>query len=391
MLNAKQLEQQLRLGEDDVADFKSVVHSGFRMKPHDLAKAISALANTRGGHVLLGVEADGTPTGIGTPQQADALLRQVSEVCRQNIHPTLICTVAKLECRGLPILVVEVPGFSPDQPYRTEHVYYVRDAAQSREATRDELVRLLQSEHHHFDERVVRDAGLEALDPAAVREFLTAAYDAEDAGSAADRYLRALHCVDENGNPTVTGILFFSQDPVRWLPDARVTVVRFPGTAVTDQFLDRKELGGRLPQQLDAALAFLTRHVPSPSDVTGPVRAERGIHPKVLREALLNALTHRDYRAASQTCIFVFDDRVELQNPGELLNRLTVDSIRLGSTQRRNPAIATMLNLLNRRESIGMGVPLMLRLMRERGLLEPEFQVGGGHFRLTLRYSPRSS
>lgn len=391
MLDSSQVEQRIRLGEDDVTEFKGVAAAGFRIQPHDLAQAIVALANKRGGHVLLGTEDDGSLTGIGTAPQADALLRQVSDVCRQGIHPTIVCTVTKVEVRGVPLLVVEVPSFAPDRPYRAGHVYYIRDGTQSREATRDELVRLLQSADYHFDEQPVRGATADALDSPAIREFLTTAYDAEAGPDAADRYLRALHCLDDDGKPTVTGILLFAREPGQWLPDARVTAVRFRGTVVTDDFLDRKEIGGRLPQQMDATLAFLAQYVAAPSTVEGAVRVEHGIHPKVLREAVLNALTHRDYRAASQTRVFVFDDRVEIQNPGDLLNRLTVDSIRFGSTQRRNPSIGTMLNLLNRRESIGMGIPLMLRLMRERGLYEPDFMVGGGEFRVVLRSARRAS
>ena len=106
----------------------------------------------------------------------------------------------------------------------------------------------------------------------------------------------------------------------------------------------------------------------------------------MLREALNNAVAHRDYRAASQIRVFVFDDRVEIINPGGLLNRLTLDSVRLGGiSQRRNPVVASLLARLAKRENLGVGVPEMIRLMSERGLPEPEFELPAGHFRVTLR------
>jgi ATP-dependent DNA helicase RecG len=121
--------------------------------------------------------------------------------------------------------------------------------------------------------------------------------------------------------------------------------------------------------------------------VEGWERRERGIPPEVLREALLNALAHRDYRMASQTRLLVYEERVEISNPGDLLNRLTLESIRLGVSQRRNVRIAALLARAHttRRESLGIGVPAMFTLMRERGLPAPEFRIEGGHFRVTLR------
>ena len=79
--------------------------------------------------------------------------------------------------------------------------------------------------------------------------------------------------------------------------------------------------------------------------------------PLVLREAVMNAVCHRDFRAASQVRIFVFDDRIEIVNPGQLLNHLTLDSIRIGGiSQRRNPVIASLLARAGGRENIGLGV-----------------------------------
>jgi ATP-dependent DNA helicase RecG len=104
-----------------------------------------------------------------------------------------------------------------------------------------------------------------------------------------------------------------------------------------------------------------------------------------LREALLNALLHRDYRMSSQVRILIFSDRTEFANPGGLLNRLTVDSIRAGMSQRRNPAICSLLNRARGAENIGRGIPEMIRAMKDRGLPEPEFDVQGGHFRVVLR------
>jgi ATP-dependent DNA helicase RecG len=385
-MTAEELEKRLKLGEDAVTEFKSVLLKNHQVDPKDIAQAITAMANTKGGYLFIGVEDDATVTGAGTVEQVDALMRQVSQLCQDRIQPAIVCTLQKLETQGQTVLVVEVPRFSTNRPYHAGGKYYVRDANRSREARREELIRLLQSADYHFDEQPVEGARLEDLDSGAARAFLASIYDEPDLENTWLRLLERLQCLDRGGTPTVTGLLLFGREPQRWLRDARISAVRFPGKELTSEFADRQEIEGKLLEQLDATVAFLKRSVRAPSHVEGLERVEEGIPEKVLREAVLNAVAHRDYRAASQIRIFVFEDRVEIVNPGELLNQLTLEGIQLGGiSQRRNPVLAGLLARARRRENVGMGVPEMIRLMKERKLPPPEISVDAGHFRLVLR------
>lgn len=360
---------RIALGEDSVTELKSVAKSKFAVDASDFAKEIAALANTKGGQIFVGVEDDGVPTGIGDARQADALMLQIAQICADKIHPAIACVLRKVSFRGVVLLIVEVPPFSPDRPYRANRIYYVRDANRAREATKGELVRLLQSPDHHFDEQPVDGAAYEDLEQTAVVALLDRLYTAPGATRNTEAYLLALKCIDRNRVPTVAGVLLLGKEPQRWLPDARVTAVRFRGNVLGTDSADRQEIGGRLEDQLEAAAAFVTRHVPHPSHVEGMKRVEEGLPQAALREALANALAHRDYRAASQTQVFVFDDRVELINPGQLLNQLTIDSIRIGGiTQRRNPVLSSLLARMGGRDNIRVGVPEMIRSMVERSL-----------------------
>lgn len=380
------LTQRLRLGEDSRTEFKSTAHDGLDRK--NLAREIAAFANGGGGQIFLGVEDDGTPTGVGTIQQADAMMCQVVQACQTMVHPAIWCPVMKVEVEGKLVLIVDVPASSPDRPYRAEHIFYIRDASMSREARRDELLRMLQSQNIHHDETSVEGSTQEDLDLEAIDALLRAAY-APGAPAQRSHYLRALKCIDDGGIPTVAGVLLFGREPERWFTDARISAVRWRGTRMSGDLADRQEIHGHLVRQIDGAIAFLARHVPAPARIEGFERVELGIPEVVLREAVLNAVAHRDYRAASQIRIFVFDDRLEIINPGLLLNHLTLDSIRLGGiSQRRNPVIAAALARLRGRESLGMGVPEMVERMRERGLPEPELSLEGGHFRVVLRAAP---
>jgi len=384
-----EIGRRLRLGEDGRTEFKSVTRSGFRVQPRDLAKAVAAMANTEGGTIFLGVEDDGTASGVGDPGRADELMVQITQICTDRIAPPITCDITKAEFRGKLLLIVQVPGFAAQRPYLVNGKLYRRYGSRSDAATREDLLRLLQSADYHFDDQPVRGATRDDLDEEAIHGFLSQAYGLRPADANVERYLTALNCLDQDGKPTVAGVLCFAANPTVWLPDARITAVCFPGTEMSGEFLDRKEIGGRLPGQLAEAAAFLDTHVGAPSHVEGWQRREQGIPKAVLREALRNAVIHRDYRATSQIRILLFEDRVELINPGTLLNRLTLDSIRIGGiSQRRNPAVCALLNRLSNVESIGIGIPEMIRLMRETALPEPEFDLQGGHFRVVLRGRP---
>lgn len=384
-MDANTIERRLRAGEDSRTEFKS---AGGEIQAKTLAKEIAAFANGQGGQLFLGVEDDGSITGAGTLREADQLMQKVSAACQTSLQPAVWCSILKAEVQGQLLVIVDVPAFSPDRPYRVERTYYLRDGTVSREATRTELVRMLQSQDVHFDETPVAGATRDDLDFALFDAFLRDAYHA---GAASQRahYLNALKCLEPDETPTVAGVLLFGRDPQRWLPDARVSAVRFATERPSNDLADRREITGTLSNQIEGVIAFLQRHVPAPSRVEGWNRVEGGLPEPVLREAVLNALTHRDYRAASQVRIFVYDDRVEVINAGLLLNHLTLDSIRLGGiTQRRNPIVASLLSRARRRENLGIGVPEMIGMMRERGLPEPELDLSGGHFRVVLRWTP---
>jgi ATP-dependent DNA helicase RecG len=383
-VDAKGIAQRIQLGEDSRTEFKSAARG---LDAKVLARAIAAFANARGGQIFVGVEDDGTVTGVGTVTQADTLMLRVVQVCQNQLRPSIWCPITKAEVDGKLILVVDVPASSPDRPYRAENVFYIRDASMTREASREELLRLLQSQNVYHDESTVDGATLEDLDPEAIDGYLRPLYE-PSALARREHYLRSLKCLDAGGVPTVAGLLLFGRAPQQWIPDARISAVRFDGTAISGEFADRKEIGGTILQQLDLASVFL----PTPAAISGFERTERGIPEAVLREALVNALAHRDYRAPSQVRVFVFADRVEIINPGILLNHLTLDSVRLGGISvRRNPVIASLLSRARRSESLGMGVPEMVSRMREHGLPEPEFNLEGGHFRVVLRSKPQGA
>jgi ATP-dependent DNA helicase RecG len=372
------IAQRIRLGEDSRTELESVSRD---LDERALARDIAAFANARGGQIFVGAEDDGTIPGIGTLKQAEMLRLQVVKVCQTLVRPAIWCPISATEVDGKRLLVVDVPASSPHRPYRAENVFYLRDASITREVTREEMLRLVQSQNVRHDESTVDGATLDDLDVDAIDSHLGALYEP---GATARRahYLRAWNCLDPEGVPTVAGLLLFGREPQRWLPDACISAIRFAGTAISGEFADRKEIRGTLLQQLDDACMFLRNS----AGISGIERVARGIPEVVLREALVNALAHRDYLAAAQVRLFVFADHIEIINPGLLVDHLTLDSVRLGGISvRRNPVIASLLSRARRSERPCLGVPEIIARMHNLALPEPEFDLVGGHFRIILR------
>jgi ATP-dependent DNA helicase RecG len=127
------------------------------------------------------------------------------------------------------------------------------------------------------------------------------------------------------------------------------------------------------------------------SRIDGLVRSDRPFYPAaVVREALINAVAHRDYSiAGSQVRLFIFDNRLEVRSPGRLPNSMTLETIRFYNHESRNPLLAQFLNRLGLMEEFGAGIPTMIRIMKEHNGTEPELAVEGEEFVVRLFARPR--
>lgn len=387
-MDLEELRQRISAGEDAHFETKGVasVKNGLP-DATDLAKALCSFANSGGGNVAVGVEDDGTITGIGDRAAADVLQRHVSQVAL-GIDPPLVVDQRLHEIDGHRVLVIGVSAFQAGRPFSSKRRYLVRDGNLSRDATREELERLFASRGQiTYDEQAIEEASLDLLDDTEVRELFSRAVPRFREADAL-KYLRNSHCV-EGERLTVTGVLLFSREPVRHVPGATISALRFDGDVPRTATLANETIGGPLRSQIDRAIEFLRVHVPRPSARTETTRqATAGVPESIWVEAVTNAVSHRDYHSRSSTRIFVFDSRVEIMNPGVLLNRLTVEAIKMGVPQARNPTLARLLARAQQRDNAGLGVPEIFAAAADAGLPEPEIAVGGGEFRLTVHTRP---
>jgi len=242
-----------------------------------------------------------------------------------------------------------------------------------------------------FEERPCPDASLEEINTNAVSDFVQLArlerqFPLPDNTPTAD-LLAHLHLLS-GAQPTNAAILLFGRDPQRFLPAAEVRCMHFHGTQIQRPVPFYRIFKGTLFEQVDMAVDFvlskLNRSVGTRAEsMQAPVRYE--IPPDVIREAIVNAIAHRDYTSAGAIQVSVFADRVEVWNPGTLPSPLTPESLRHphGSIA-RNPRTCEALFLARYIEKYGTGTLMMIRESLDHDLPEPDFVQRGGEFTTTI-------
>ena len=394
------IARQLRLGEDSQWEFKQIAFSGNRPtspRRDDLADEIAAFANANGGVLLCGVTDEGEIQGLSREQivELDAVLVEVSS---DAIKPAVRISTYHRELDGKRFLLVEVP--QGEAQHDSPGGSYVRVGGSKRRMTSDERLRLAQQRGQArflwFDKQPVSDTGLGTLDEA-LRKPLLSAEGRIDPETALEKM--GLLGRDEHGTmrATVAGLLFCSHTPEEWLPNACITATHYRGTDRASGQLDTQTITGPLNRQIAEAVAFAVRNM-RVGAYKDPARMDLPQYSaEALFEALVNAVVHRDYSIrGSRIRLSMFADRVEIQSPGALANRLTVDELEYRQAT-RNEVLASVLGrmptsgiqgvggrlfIMERR---GDGVPIIRRETRELAGRLPRFDlVGGADLRVTL-------
>ncbi|MEI6708287.1 MAG: ATP-binding protein [Methylococcales bacterium] len=241
----------------------------------------------------------------------------------------------------------------------------------NRVASQSELMRLFQcSGMFHYDAVPVASASMNDLNMAALDAFFSS-YGIEfsrEEDSARRTLLLNTDILANTGEPTVGGLLMFGINPTRYLPQSGILFAHFNGNEADDELIDRQEIGGTLPQQVDTALAVIKNNLLKPSIIEGLKREETYIAPpdKVFRELIVNACVHRNYSiSGSRIRIFMFTDRLEFISPGRLPNTVTIDKLRSGVSYSSNPVLVKFMDNLRYMDRLGRGFPMIYREMQQ--------------------------
>ncbi|RCK77969.1 MAG: ATP-dependent DNA helicase [Candidatus Ozemobacter sibiricus] len=399
---------------------KNGEHSGVEFKRddvenHELAKELVAFLNLEGGSVLLGIDDDGSVVGLSRAN----LEEWVAELCRVKIDPPIVPHLEWVRAiePGKDVLVVRVPA-GPNKPYARVHhnrrTYFIRVGRTSREASRDELERMFQASGRlQYGLKPVPGAALDDLDRRRLREYFVRILG----GSAPDdqaieeweRLLRNIDLMTVSAGqtvPTIDGMLLFGKAPKRFLPQSGIRAVCFSGTAPDYAMRADEQLGGPLvplgsaseavPLEsglVEQALDFVKRNTETIARLEGGQRIVRPAYPpEVLREAVVNALVHRDYSiAGTDILLAIYADRLEIQSPGSLPNTVTVDGMKAGLRYARNQTLVNVMRDYRYVEALGMGVRCkIIPGMRAHNGTEPELLAEEHRFTVRLWKEPKS-
>lgn len=376
----------LALGENEHIEFKEKYSSR-------VIESLVAFANTAGGRVLIGVNDRGRVVGL---PDADQVVESVLSACREAVSPPLtpMVVIVKLPEGMLVVAQIEATG----RMHTKSGAVLVRHGRQTRRASAEEIRLLTLRETPEAHEATPCPGATWAnLDEAALKKYFSARAPGvlEQPGITLEALAIGQKFATRTGRgteivPTVAGCALFGSHP-EWLQPAwRVTALRFSGVEITAPIVDRLDTEGPTLRAIEQAEAFLRRNLR-----VARLLVDRGTHfeeqdvPEyplaAAHEAVANAVAHRDYAAPTQVFVRLYDNRLEIQNPGGLLPGLTLEQVLAGGeSRRRNPVIAEVLRQMGKMTTVGRGLVLIRQEMAKLGSPDPQFASDGQHFRVTL-------
>lgn len=382
--------RRIETGEDERTEFKL----NFRDRS-SVGRAISAFANTGGGVVVLGV--DNARNIVGVPEDAEQLQERLSAYLQSGCSVPINARLGRHRHADGWVHWVTVTRQREFEPMRCDGRVWVRRGRSTVEPSPAELQDLFNAFGYVLtEEQVIGAASTADIDPQAFRDYLHALgidTDAEPQPRSDDDLRNRGAAAERDGElrPTLYGLLAFGKDPQRFPQTAGLLVdcVAYDGPTQGAPVLQSARAPGRVGEQIDRALGWFKAlgRFESYDEIR---RHDRYLLPlDVVREALVNAVAHRDYAITGSQVLFeVFDDRAVVTSPGSLPNSITPESVRAGGRPRsRNESIANCLLALRYIEKRGRGWPRVRIGMRDFNGTEPEMMHDpvGRRVQVTLR------
>ena len=391
---------QLMKCEQQTVEVKSA-HDGC---PSRLYDTLSSFSNQDdGGVIIFGLDERNGFKIVGVYDVQD-LQRKVTEQCKQ-MQPSVRPLFTVCEYGELAVVSAEIPSVDlTDRPVFYKGAGRIRGSyirvGESDEPMSEYEIYSFDAfrRRTHDDLKVVENAKMSFFDQALLERYLHAVKQERKniAVNLSDSDILELMGITKNGVPTLAGLLSFSHFPQANFPQLCITAVVVPGNTMGDtglegeRFIANQRIIGPIGEMLDTAVDFVRRNGRTRTiiDEDGR-RSDKPEFPTVaVREAILNALVHRDYSSHTETVpirIVMYSNRMEIINSGGLYGRITIDSLGKVHPDTRNPTLANILELLNITENRYSGIPTIRKELKNAGLPAPIFAVNRGEFIITFK------
>ena len=381
------IEDLLSRPEGKTLEFKQDLSS-----PKNILKTVTAFANTAGGIILIGIE-DGSKAVLGVEHPLDEEER-LCNLIADSIEPRLAPSVELVNWKGRSLLLVEVyPSALRPHWLKSQGItngVLVRVGSTNRRADGPLTAEMRRSALNlSYDEEAMPDINPEALDFRVASGLFAGVRDWNDS---VPETLRLVTQHQGRLVPTVGGMLLFGLVRERYFPDAWIQCGRFRG-ANKAEILDQQDINDHLPLALENALDFIKKHALRAAEF-GELRRKDvwNVPLEAIREALTNAIVHADYaQTGAPLRVSIFDDRIEIENPGLLAGGMTIGDIRDGVSKLRNRVIGRVFKELKLIEQWGSGFQRMSASCKAIDLPEPKMEEVAFRFRVTFSLHKVSS
>lgn len=396
MQNTKLIE--LLTQESTTLEFKRELSS----KSHEgLACTICAFANTAGGDILIGVE-DKTKhiVGVSNPQELE---EKITNIIADRITPKIIPTIEILNHEQNSVLRIHIYPNSPSRPYYLEskgkeNGTYIRVGSSTKPADRQMIEELERSgRRKSFEEEPLTELTFEAIDFGEIVNCFKPIRQLKE-GDLISFGLTAKF--QDKLVPTNAGMILFGKERERYFPNAKVKAARFFGLKRGEKIVDSRDIESYPVIAVQEAIDFVKKHANYESEIRSSSQDEQwnikrseqwNIPIIAVREAIINAILHADY-SQKGGCIrlYIYQDRIEIENPGLLVTGIAIEDIKKGISKLRNPIIGNIFNKLRLSEHYGSGINKIIQECEKFGLKTPIFEeIEGAFFRVTIHTTPQ--
>ena len=383
MLSAEEVSYLLGQGEGSRLEFKKSAHY-----VDSIGRTICAFANSGGGLLVLGVEsADGKAVIVGLQNKDETYQKMAAILPRLSPKPQL--SYEEHTVAGKLIIVEQISALSPGEVCFFGDRVYVRQGSVNIEVSHKQLIEFLKARGIISFEENRSAATVSDISTEKVHRHLESRTEKaiRIGDMKLETLLQSLNVANAVGEFYIknVGVLAFAKDIARFFSNSEIRIVKYKGRAPS---IEAREYDQRLvdtaPELLEKAFHLIKEKSGITARIIGGKRVEMPMIPdKVLREALTNAVGHRDYFDPNGILVEIFDDRIQLTNPGTLLPGQTLTNF-ADLRRHRNPVLHRILNDAGWGDGLNLGVRAIIGIMRENGMPDPTFDDLGGFFRVVL-------
>lgn len=376
------LSKILENGESEIIEFKRSLSLY-----NKILTAISSFSNKRGGSIFVGIEDDGTVVGVDIGGNT---IENLANDIRRETDPSIFPFIDVVKKEGKDIIIIKVEE-NEEKPVFFRDKAFTRVGKTNQQLSSAQIRNMVLNENSiiSWDGKICEEAKIDDIDEKKLRWVLEKGNNERNMDL--DLYIPVEEALTKlkllrGDKLTNAAVLLFGLDPQKFFRQAEIKCAKFKGVKPIN-FSDRKIFRGNIIDQRDKAIEFIKEHTYLRTTVKGAERFDKSEYPiEAIREAITNAVCHRNYRLNSDIQVRIFNDRLEIWGCGPLPNNLTIDEIeRPHNSHPRNPLIADCFFDIKFIEQWGTGIERMIQSCSDAGLPEPLFEIKSGDFVVTLK------